>query len=175
MKLFIVGVLLGFVVLFPLVVFLYVKMGFLSLATTAKPAPFEEFLARTALHTSIGKTKDVTDKLPVTDENLLAGAKLYRGNCAVCHGLPGQPKTHIAAGMFPKPPQLLEKEEMVTDDPEGETFWKVTNGIRLSGMPGFFGSMQETERWQVTMLLKHADKLPAPVQILLKQSPELPR
>jgi thiosulfate dehydrogenase len=172
MKLFIIGLLVGFVVLFPLVVFLYVKLGFFSLATTAKPVPFEAFLASTALNASIGKAKDVTDKLPVTDENLLAGAKLYRGNCAVCHGLPGQPKTHIAAGMFPKPPQLLEKDEMVTDDPEGPTFWIVTNGIRLSGMPGFFASMQETERWQVTMFLKHADKLPAAVQALLKQSPE---
>jgi thiosulfate dehydrogenase len=175
MKTFIIGVLVGFLVLFPLVGFLYVKLGFMSLATTAKPFPFEEFLARTALHASIGKAKDVTNKLLVNDENLLAGAKLYRGNCAVCHGLPGQTKTHLAAGMFPKVPQLFEKDEMVTDDPEGETFWKVSHGIRLSGMPGFSGSMQETERWQVTMLLKHADKLPAGVQSLMKQAPEAPR
>src|SRR5260370_40296633 len=125
MKLFIIGLLVGFVVLFPLFVFLYVKLGFFSLATTAKPVPFEEFLASTALNASIGKAKDVTDKLPVTDENLLAGAKLYRGNCAVCHGLPGQPKTHIASGMFPKPPQLLEKGGMVTANPEGRRVWKV--------------------------------------------------
>jgi thiosulfate dehydrogenase len=172
MKTFIIGMLVGFLVLFPLVAFLYVKLGFLSLATSAKPLPLEAFMARTALHASIGKAKDVTDKLPVTDENMLAGAKEYRGRCAVCHGLPGQPKTHIAAGMFPPPPQLFEKDGMVTDDPEGETFWKVTNGIRLSGMPGFTASLQETERWQVTMLLKHADKLPAGVQALLKQPPE---
>src|SRR5258708_26197801 len=94
MKLFIIGLLVGFVVLFPLVVFLYVKLGFFSLATTAKPVPFEEFLASTALNASIGKAKDVTDKLPVTDENLLAGAKLYRGNCAAVPGLPARPKTH---------------------------------------------------------------------------------
>ena len=171
MKTFIIGFLVG-LVLFPIAVYLYVKLGFLSLATTAKPAPFEEFLARTALHASMGSARDVTDKLPVNDDNLLAGAKAYRGHCAVCHGLPGQSKTQIAAGMFPKPPQLFVKEEMVTDDPEGSTFWKITNGIRLSGMPGFFASLQDQERWQVTMLLKHADKLPAPVDALLKQPPE---
>ena len=171
MKNFVIGFLVG-LVLFPIAVYLYVKLGFLSLATTAKPAPFEELLAHTALHASIGKAADVTDKLPVNDDNLLTGAKEYRGHCAVCHGLPGQSKTHIAAGMFPKPPQLFEKDDMVTDDTEGETYWKVTNGIRLSGMPGFLASMPDQERWQVTMLLKHADKLPAPVQALLKQAPE---
>jgi len=66
-----------------------VKLGFLSLATTAKPFPFEAFLASTALHASIGKAKDVTDKLLVNDENLFAGAKLYRVTAPYGHGLPG--------------------------------------------------------------------------------------
>jgi mono/diheme cytochrome c family protein len=66
--------------------------------------------------------------------------------------------------MFPPPPQLLHGDDMVTDDPEGETFWKVTHGIRLSGMPGFANILSDTERWQVTMMLAHADKLPASAQ-----------
>jgi mono/diheme cytochrome c family protein len=70
----------------------------------------------------------------------------------------------ISKGMFPPPPQLFEKADMMTDDPEGETYWKVTHGIRLSGMPGFGAALSDTERWQVTMLLKNADKLPASAQ-----------
>jgi mono/diheme cytochrome c family protein len=65
--------------------------------------------------------------------------------------------------MFPPPPQLLEKADMVTSDPEGETFWKVTHGIRLSGMPGFADTLSEKQRWQVTMFVSHADKLPSAV------------
>ena len=53
-------------------------------------------------------------------------------------------------------------------DPPGETYWKITNGIRLSGMPRF-DSLTETERWQITMLLKQADKLPATVQTAVRQ------
>lgn len=170
MKLFIIGLLIGFFILFPLAIYLYVRLGFLSLATTAKPLPMEEFLAHTALHESVGSAKNDNDPLPLNDENLLAGAKEYREHCAVCHGLPGQPKTKIAAGMFPRPPQLLEGPGMVTDDPEGATHWKLTNGIRLSGMPGFNQTTTDTERWQMTMLLKHADKLPASVQTLLHQA-----
>jgi mono/diheme cytochrome c family protein len=50
---------------------------------------------------------------------------------------------------------------MVTRDLEGITHWKVAHGIRLSGMPGFGSTLTDTEQWQVTTLLAHADKLPA--------------
>ena len=53
---------------------------------------------------------------------------------------------------------------MMTDDPEGETFWKVTHGIRLSGMPGFKSALSDTERWQLTSLVAHADRLSPEVQ-----------
>ena len=52
----------------------------------------------------------------------------------------------------------------MTEDPEGETFWKVTRGIRLSGLPGFGSALSETERWQMTTLVSHADKLSSAVQ-----------
>jgi thiosulfate dehydrogenase len=163
---FLAGLCIGVLVVFPLAVYLYVKLGFLSLATTAQPLPFEQFLAHTALRESVGTAKQVKSPLEVSEENLLSGAKEYRDYCAVCHGLPGQARTKIAGGMFPIPPQLLEGRDMVTDDPEGSTYWKISNGIRLSGMPRF-NSLTETERWQITMLLKQADKLPADVKTLL--------
>jgi hypothetical protein len=64
--------------------------------------------------------------------------------------------------MFPYPPQLFKHG--VTDDPPGETYWKVANGIRLTGMPGFKGTRSETELWQVSLLLADADKLPQSVK-----------
>jgi mono/diheme cytochrome c family protein len=167
MKLLVIGILVGLLVVAPLGAYLYVKLGFLSLATTAKPLPLEELMAHTALRESIGSAKSRPDPLPVTDENLLAGFRAYHDHCAVCHGLPGESQTVIAAGMFPPPPQLMERD-MVTDDPEGATFWKISNGIRLSGMPRF-DTLPETTRWQVAMLLKHADRLPPAVKAGLRQ------
>ena len=64
--------------------------------------------------------------------------------------------------MFPKPPQLFDGKG-VTDDPVGETYWKVSNGIRLTGMPAFFGSLTDEQLWQVSQLLANAKKLPAGV------------
>lgn len=171
---FIIGMLFGLLILAPVGAYLFVREGFFSLATSARPLPGEEYMAHLALRASIGLGKDQKDPLPVTDDNLLAGAKAYRENCAVCHGLPGQPKTALATGMFPPPPQLLEGKDMVTDDPEGTTFWKISNGIRLSGMPRFDG-MPQSVRWQMAQLLRQADKLPAAVQANLRAPLTMPQ
>ena len=53
----------------------------------------------------------------------------------------------------------------VSDDPPGETFWKVDNGIRLSGMPAFHELLTGTQIWQVSLLLANADK-PLPPEVL---------
>jgi mono/diheme cytochrome c family protein len=55
----------------------------------------------------------------------------------------------------------------VTDDEPGETYWKVANGIRLTGMPGFNQQLSTTEMWQVSLLLANADKLSEPVKTIL--------
>jgi thiosulfate dehydrogenase len=143
--------------------FLFVSSGKLSMATSAPPLPLEETVAKMAIRASIGNAKDQKDPLPFDEANLMAGAKLYKDHCAGCHGVP-QSHSTIAKAMFPPPPQLFEKDDRVTDDPEGETFWKVTHGIRMTGMPGFGGILSDIERWQVTMLVAHADKLPSAAQ-----------
>jgi mono/diheme cytochrome c family protein len=58
---------------------------------------------------------------------------------------------------------------MVADDPQGTTYWKISHGIRLSGMPGFANTLSDTERWQVTLLLAHADKLSDKVKAALAE------
>lgn len=143
------------------------------MATTAQPLPFEETLARTALHANLGDAAKMADPLQPNEANLTAGAHVYIENCAVCHGVPEQPKTRIAMGEFPAPPQLFAPHEMVTGDPEGVTYWKVAHGIRLSGMPGFGRSLSDIELWQVTMLLAHSDKLPVPTNDVLSKAADV--
>ncbi len=100
-----------------------------------------------------------TVPLQPDDSSLAAGATVYREHCAVCHGLPGQKESPIAAGMYPHPPKLMEGKG-VTDDEPGETYWKVANGIRLTGMPGFRPALSDPQMWQVSLLAANADKLP---------------
>ncbi len=80
----------------------------------------------------------------------------------------GQFDGPTAKGMFPKPPQLF-KSHGVTDDPVGETYWKVENGIRLTGMPAYVGSVSEDTIWKMSLMLANADKLPAAATEILRQ------
>ncbi len=152
----------------------FVRAGGVSMETTARPLPFERRVAHLALRASIGNAAALKDPLTLDDADMVAGAGIYKTHCAVCHGLPEQSPTLIAQGMFPPPPQLLQPDAMVTDDPEGVTYWKVTHGIRLSGMPGFGSTLSETQRWQVTMFVSHADELAPAVKQALVGGPAAP-
>ena len=158
---FLIGLLLGLILGVFLIaggVYFYFSRGYAPVATASWPMPLEKQLAGMALHARIEKEKPETVPIEATEANLLAGAALYQQHCAVCHGVPGAPTTAIAAGMFPHPPQLL-RGKGVTDDEPGETFWVVANGIRLTGMPGFRGALNDEQIWQVSLLLKNANEL----------------
>jgi len=165
LKTFLIGLIIG-LILVPLCVYVYFVTGSAPVATAAPDMPFEKMLAHGALSAHIAKEMPKSVPVPADETNFAAGAQVYRENCAVCHGLPGGTPTAVARGMYPKPPKLLEGTG-VTDDQPGETYWKVANGIRLTGMAGFSESLSQTQMWQVSLLLAHADKLPDSVKTAL--------
>jgi len=59
----------------------------------------------------------------------------------------------------------------VTDDPAWETYWKAKNGIRLTGMPAFKETLNDTQIWQVSVLLANADKISPAVKAALATTP----
>lgn len=155
---FLIGVIVGLIVI-PIGVYMYFSSGSAPVATSSTPMPFEKMLANMALHARMRKEMPKSAPIPADEAAYVAGAQIYKDNCAVCHGLPGQAQTAIAQGMFPKPPKLMEGKG-VTDDSPGETYWKVAGGIRMTGMPGFEKLLSTTQMWQVSLLLANADKLP---------------
>jgi thiosulfate dehydrogenase len=165
LKALLVGIVVGMVLLFA-VVWLYFTGGHAPVATADPPMPFERKLAGSSLHAFLHKQKPVESPIPADEKNLLAGAEVYKQNCAVCHGLPNEAETAIADGMYPKPPELFHGTG-VTDDPAWETHWKAENGIRLTGMPGFKGRLTDAQLWQVSQLLATADKIPTSVRVAL--------
>lgn len=170
---FIFGVIIG-VILIPGAFYLYCISGHAPVATAASPMPFERFFARTALHATINRKAPKTKSTKASEGELLAGVDVYRHNCGGCHGIPGRPESNAAKGMFPHPPQLFAPGHMVTDDPVGESYWKVKHGIRLSGMPGFIGLLTDEQIWNVSLLLANADKLPPSVKLALTSPPKAP-
>jgi thiosulfate dehydrogenase len=165
---FLLGVVVGLLIL-PAALYLYVATGHAPVATADAAMPMETFFAKIGRKSRITAEQPKRDLTTFSTADLSAGADIYQKDCAFCHGLPNQLKPDAAKGMFPHAPQLLEKDDMVTDDPVGESFWKVKNGIRLSGMPGFKESLSETQMWQVSALVAKADQLPAEVTAKLQR------
>ena len=168
------GIVIGFILAIAIsvgCVFLYFSAGMAPVATADPPMPFEKKLANMALDAHIEKQHIPTSPAPADEPNFIAGAGVYKQHCALCHGLPGQPPMDYATTMFPKPPQLF-RGKGVTDDPASETYWKAANGIRLSGMPSFKTKLTDTQLWQVSELLAHANEIPDSVKrVLIPDSP----
>lgn len=156
------GLILGAVatlVVLALAVYLAVEAGLVPANADAKPPHIERWMARTSLHAALAREAPKTpNPLPLNDENLIAGIKLYAANCAVCHGAADAKPSNIARGLYQKPPQLAK--DGVEDDPDGVTYWKVAHGIRLTGMPSFGQNLNDDQIWQLTLFLKHMDGLP---------------
>ena len=150
-------------------VYFYFSTGRAPVAVTAPEMPFEHKLAHMGLNAYLDKLPHPEPLVPVDEKNLAEGAKSYKEHCAVCHGVPDTEKTAIAAGMAPKPPQLF-KGMGVTDDEAWESYWKIENGIRMTGMPGFKDRLTENQIWQLAVLVKNADKISANVKAELTGS-----
>jgi len=168
----ILGIILGVLLVLGGAYYFFAK-GNMPVATSSPELPFEQKIANMSLNAYLDKLPHPASPVPGDEKNYLEGAKVYKQNCAVCHGLPGQPKTAIATGMYPKPPQLF-RGIGVTDDEAWETYWKVNGGIRLTGMPGFKDTLSDTQMWQVSILVKDADKMPDSVKAELASGMTIP-
>lgn len=138
------------------------------MAVADPPLPFEKQITSVPLNARIHREMK-QPPIEVNEDNLDAGAQIYSEQCAACHGFHGKPSA-FGPHMFPSAPQLWEKHKNssavgVSDDPPGETYWKVANGIRLTGMPSFDHILTDTQMWQVSLLLANADK-PLPPEVL---------
>jgi thiosulfate dehydrogenase len=168
-KSFVIGMLTGALLLTG-AVYYYFASGMAPVATADPAMPFEKKMASKSLDAHIDKANVPTPPIPANEENFLAGASVYNDHCAWCHGLPNQDPPPISSNMYPHATSLF-KGKGVTDDPPQESYWKASNGIRLSGMPSFKGTLTDTQLWQVALLVAHADQIPDSVRKLLVPEP----
>ena len=175
---FILGLIIG-IILVPLVVIAYLEYGKVPVAVSDPVFPYERQLVHVPLDARIQREMVGTHMEPDAT-NLTAGARVYVDRCSVCHGLHNRPSA-LGAHMYPDAPELLEQHRNnpdvvgVSDDPLGETFWKVENGIRLTGMPSFKTQLSDPEMWQVSIFLANANKpMPQTALDILNRAPAPP-
>lgn len=174
---FLFGIVIG-ALLVPFAVMTWVHFGQVPVAVSDPPLPQEKLITSVPLNARIDREEVKTPPIQADEGTLVAGAEIYRDQCAACHGYHGKPSS-FGAHMFPDAPPLWEKHHNndvvgVSDDPPGETFWKVSNGIRLTGMPSYKTVLSETQMWQVSLLLANADKPLPPGALDILRGPTAP-
>lgn len=147
-----------------------IETGRIPANADATPGALETWMAKTSLDATLQREAPKgPNPVALTDQHLLEGVRLFARNCAVCHGSAAgsSSASPIAKGLYQHPPQLAA--DGVEDDPEGESFWKVKHGIRLTGMPSFGGTLSDDQIWTLALFLKHMDKLPPSVERAWKE------
>ena len=159
---------IGGILFVPAAAMVYLRVGTPPVAVTDPAFPYEKAIVHVPLDARIRRDEPKSIPIQATPENLIAGAAIYKQQCAFCHGVPNH-DSPVADHMYPPAPQLWKSHRPgvvgVSDDPAGETFWKVKNGIRLAGMPAYADLLSEDQMWQVSLLVSKADQpLPPPAQ-----------
>jgi mono/diheme cytochrome c family protein len=147
----------------------YLKLGLAEVRGDLPPSHWEQSLMSAAAHASVRRrAPEVSNPVAPTDENLIAGGKLYLNECAGCHGTPGKPN-ESSDTLYPPIPDL---PAMGTQYSEAQIFWIAKHGIRLSGMFANGKWDSDQKLWTITAYLARIKSLPSDVQEeLAKPSP----
>jgi thiosulfate dehydrogenase len=152
-------------------VFVLLQSGLVPANADGKPSRLELWAANTSLSATLRNSAPKgPNPVALTDANLSEGVKLYGQHCAICHGTAAgdASASPVAKGLYPAPPQLAT--EGVEDDPDGQSFWKIKHGIRLTGMPSWAKTLNDRQIWTIALFLKHMDKLPPESQAIWQQT-----
>ena len=142
--------------------FFFLRLGFLDMRADIRPSALESRLAMACMDASCARhAPDVRNPVQPTNANLLAGMRLYRHNCAMCHGAPDHPERRFGHPLYPPAPHFMDDP---ADMPENQNFHIIRRGVRWTGMPAWRDTLNDTQIWQVVTFLKRMDSLPPTVK-----------
>lgn len=141
---------------------LAVAVWFASQGISSKPVPgpIETRLSRAARHYAIPTAARArTGPTPGTADTLKAGLEHWADHCATCHGNDGAGQTTIGQGLYPKVPDMRATATQELSD--GELFYIIEEGVKLTGMPAWGNGSPEGEEagWHLVQFIRHLPSL----------------
>jgi mono/diheme cytochrome c family protein len=136
-------------------VFVYLKFATNGFSARAEPTGIEKLLARTARAFAVSDSvKAMQNPAANTPEVLSQAQAHWADHCAGCHANDGSGDTEMGRNMYPRAPDMRQAATQKLTD--GELFFIIENGIRLSGMPGWGGSAHSAEdSWKLVRFIRH--------------------
>ncbi len=145
--------------------FAYLRLGLAEVRADVPGSNLESYLMSTAVHASVRRhALEVPNPVQPSNENLIAGGKMYLGECAGCHGAPGKAQKETDDSLYPPIPQLPTG----TQYSEAQIFWVAKHGIRRTGM--FVNGKWDSDQklWTMAAFIKRMNALPEPVKEALE-------
>jgi len=120
-----------------------------------RPSAAEAFLAHRMRHWAVpAKSRRLKNPFSDSAEAVAAGRAHFADHCALCHGNDGRGQTEIGRNLYPKAPDMQARETQGLSD--GEIFYIIKNGVRLTGMPAWGkDTPDDAESWQLVSFIRH--------------------
>jgi len=113
--------------------------------------------------------KGLKNPVSATEDNFIAAREHFADHCASCHANDGSGNTEMGRNLYPKAPDMrLPRTQELSD---GEIFYFIENGIRLTGMPGWSTGTPEGEKssWQLVHFIRRMPALTADDLAVMEQ------
>jgi len=136
---------------------LFVQHGF---SARDQPTAIEAFVARRLRHLAVPRSmRQAQNPVPATPEVLDEARAHFADHCALCHANDGSGQTEIGKNLYPKAPDMRQADTQSLSD--GELFYIIHNGIRLTGMPAWGDGPpeQDQDSWKLVHFIRHLPKI----------------
>jgi mono/diheme cytochrome c family protein len=140
--------------------------GVCDMSAVKPPGGLEKAIGHAALNHSVSRRAPKTANPFSGPDVVRAGLAHYRENCVFCHGAPGVDASEAGDGLNPPAPDLTLGGVQARTD--GELFWIVQQGVRMTGMPAFGPTHKDPEIWKIVAFLRHLPQISKDEQAALK-------
>jgi mono/diheme cytochrome c family protein len=151
-----------FVILFPVLwIVIYGLLTFRhGFSARDNPSQQETVIARVARRLAVpAGAKRQQNPFRATPELLAEARADFADHCAICHANNGGGNTEIGQNLYPKAPDMrLPATQNLTD---GELYYTVHNGIRMTGMPAWGSGDKDDDSWKLVLFIRHLPQLTA--------------
>jgi mono/diheme cytochrome c family protein len=136
--------------------YFYVRNG--GFSAREEPSWVETFMARNARKIAApAGAKGLQNPETMTDAKWGEAREHFVEHCSACHGADGRGDTIFGKNMYPKVPDLADAQTQGLSD--GEIFYIISNGIRLTGMPAFGGEDSPESIWHLVSFIRRLPSL----------------
>lgn len=132
-----------------------------GLSTRAEPSRVERTVARLARRVAVPRqARDARNPVAFSQEGWTDARAHFADHCAICHANDGSGRTEIGQNLYPKAPDMRLAETQDLSD--GELYWIIENGVRLTGMPAWgTGGDNDADTWKLVHFVRRLKDLTA--------------